>query len=105
MYADKVAGAYYAARLAVAEYLEKERRQATAIVFREIGKDYSIPLGVWVIRENMRNALKKKPLIFSELNLALRFLELKLTIPLKNYEKNSKLLDSLKHQKKITDFS
>ena len=36
-YASNVTGAYYAARLAVAEFLVEKKRQAAAIVFREIG--------------------------------------------------------------------
>lgn len=103
-YASNTEGAYYSARLAVAEHLEGRQRQATAIVFREIGKDYNIPLGVWQIRENVRNALKQKPLAFSSLGLALAFLERKLKVSMVQYKKESRLLDELLHQRKITYF-
>jgi len=104
-YASNVEGAYYSARLAVAEHLLKRKRQAAAIVFREIGKDYNIPLGVWQIRENVRNALTKKPLTFSSLSLSLAFLSRKMKIPVARYKKKSRLLDFLQHQKRLSDFS
>ena len=103
-YASNVAGAYYAARLGVCEHLMRRKKQAGAIIFREIGEGYKIPVGVFQIRENVREALRKKPLTFFELPLVLKFLEKKLSVPAKQYEKESKLLDSLKHQKRILDF-
>jgi hypothetical protein len=104
-YASNVEGAYYSARLAVAEHLVEKKRQAAAIVFREIGSDYQIPLGVWQIRENVRNALRQKPLVFSSLLLALAFLSRKLRVPIKNYRKESRLLDFLQNQKRLSDFA
>ncbi len=103
-YADNITGAYYAARLAVAEHLIKRKRQATAIVFREIGSEYVSPLGVWVIRETVRNALQKKSLHFSDVNLALQYLQFRLQVPIEKYKKTSQLLDYLKNQKRIFDF-
>jgi len=103
-YASNVEGAYYSARLAVAEYLVREKRQAACIVFREIGQDYNLPLGVWVIRETMRNALESKPLVFFDLELALQFLSRKLSVPVKQYEKESRLLDKIRHQKRLSEF-
>lgn len=101
-YADNITGAYYAARLAVAEHLSRRKRQATALVFREIGPDYITPLGVWVIRETVRNALQKKPLKFSDVTLALQYLQFRLKVPLEKYKHASHLLDQLKNQKKIS---
>lgn len=56
-YASNVGGAYYAARVAVMEYLRKIKRQASAIVLRTIGNEYYSPLGVWVVRETVRHAM------------------------------------------------
>lgn len=61
-YASNITGAYYAARLAVLENLEKREKQASALVLRRITKEYDIPMGVWVVRETARDALRKKPL-------------------------------------------
>jgi len=102
-YASNTSGAYYAARLAVTEYLIKKKRQAKVIVFREIGKDYSIPLGVWLIRETVRNALEKKPLKFFDLDLALKFLSSRLKVSLKSYSNESRVLNDLT-QKRISEF-
>ena len=103
-YADNITGAYYAARLAVAEHLVKRKRQASAIVLREIGSEYVSPLGVWVIRETVRNALSKKPLHFSDLKLALEYLQFRLRVPVGQYQKTSQLLSFLKNQKKISEW-
>jgi hypothetical protein len=73
-YASNVEGAYYAARLAVLEYLKKIGRQASVLVYREIGAEYSIPLGVWVIRESVRNAMHGKSANFESLDLALDYI-------------------------------
>lgn len=57
----QTAGAYYAARLAVAEYLDGLGVQAGALILREISPDYSIPVGVWQVREGVRSALGGEP--------------------------------------------
>ncbi len=104
-YASNITGAYYSARLSVCEYLKKVKRQAAALVFREITPEYNIGLGVWVIRQTARDALSKKPLTFSSLPLALSFIEKKLQTPFKPWKKESKLLDFLQHQKRLSDFT
>jgi len=55
-YVDETAGAYYASRLGVLEHLVDEDRQAKCIVLREVTDDYWAPVGVWQIRESVRNA-------------------------------------------------
>ncbi|MBI4210529.1 MAG: hypothetical protein HY544_03425 [Candidatus Diapherotrites archaeon] len=103
-YADNTAGGYYAVRIAVAEYLMQARRQATAIVFREIGDSGTPSLGVWKCRECVRDAMKRKPLEFSDLNLAVKYLETKLTIPMQHWKKKSAILDNILKQRRISDF-
>lgn len=55
-YVDETAGAYYAARLGVLEHLRDVGRQAKCLVLREVSDDYWAPVGVWQIRESVRNA-------------------------------------------------
>jgi len=55
-YVDETAGAYYAARLGVLEHLVDRGRQAKCLVLREVSDDYWAPVGVWQIRESIRNA-------------------------------------------------
>ena len=55
-YVEETAGAYYAARLAVLEYLDSIDRQAKALVLRHVSDDYWGPVGVWQVRESIRHA-------------------------------------------------
>ncbi|MHB8634407.1 MAG: Nre family DNA repair protein [Thermoplasmatota archaeon] len=71
----KTAGGYYATRLVVLEHLAARRRQATAIVLREIDETYTTPLGVWVVREACRRALESRPLVFEDVDSALRHID------------------------------
>ena len=64
-YVKETSGAFYSARLAVLEYLNKINRQARVVVFRIITKDYKAPLGVWVVREGVRKTLDNKSLLKS----------------------------------------
>lgn len=104
-YAENVTGAYYAARLALCEYLMLRRRQCSAVVFREIGSDYKIPLGVWQIRENVRNALKARPISFSGLGLAFSYLSSRLSVPIDFWKKKSAVLSEVRSQKRLADFA
>jgi hypothetical protein len=65
-YASAITGAYYAARLAVAEHLMAIRRCAGASVIRWITDEYWAPLGVWVIREAVRKALEGAPEVHAD---------------------------------------
>ena len=55
-YVEETAGAYYAARLGVGEHLDERGRQAKALVLRHVSDDYWGPVGVWQVREAVRNA-------------------------------------------------
>ncbi|MFP4633005.1 MAG: hypothetical protein ACLFMT_06195, partial [Halobacteriales archaeon] len=55
-YVEETAGAYYASRLGVLEHLVDVGRQAKALVLRAVGDDYWAPVGVWHVREIVRNA-------------------------------------------------
>jgi hypothetical protein len=56
-----MAGAYYSARLAVLEHLERTRKCARVLVARRITPDYWAPLGTWVVREAARAAMAQPP--------------------------------------------
>ncbi|MCD6547316.1 MAG: hypothetical protein J7K22_02050 [Nanoarchaeota archaeon] len=99
-YAEKEGGGYYAARFAVCEALDKMKKQAKVVVFREISEGYIVPLGVWQVRENVRNAMKQEPKVFQSLNEALDYMNSKLKISISEYRKKSKILQ----QKRLFDF-
>ena len=60
-YVDETAGAYYASRLGVLEHLRDRGRQAKALVLRVADEEYWAPVGVWQIRESVRNAFDDDP--------------------------------------------
>jgi hypothetical protein len=99
-----IGGCYYAARLAVCELLRKERRQATVVVLREARPGYIMPVGVWQVRENVRNAVQHKPLKFNSLQDALERVGTQFKIPLRQWIERSKLLTLARTQRKITHF-
>ncbi len=100
----EIGGCYYAARLAVCEQLVKEKRQATVVVLREAHPGYIMPVGVWQVRENVRNAMRQKPLSFNTMDEALKFIACQFQIPLQKWIMRSELLKNALFQKKITDF-
>jgi hypothetical protein len=100
----EIGGCYYAARLAVCEQLLKERRQATVIVLREAHPGYIMPVGVWQVRENVRNAMRQKPFVFNNLDEGLKWIASQFQIPLQKWVMRSELLKNALFQKKITDF-
>lgn len=65
-YAASTAGGYYAARLPILEYLEKIKRQASVLAVRIETPTYWAGLGVWVVRESVRKALKNKAIEFGD---------------------------------------
>ncbi len=103
-YADNVGGSYYAARLAVIEYLRRERRQARTVILREVHEGYYVPLGVWQVRENVRDALRGRPERFGSIREALDSISGRLRIPVHRWVNRSVLLRRALNQRKITDW-
>jgi DNA repair protein NreA len=103
-YASSVTGAYYANRLGLAEYLEKIKRQATAIFIREVGPEYYAPLGVGILREITRQAFKSSPEKFSIIEEALTQAQTRLRIPITNWTNESALLKEFGRQKRLSQW-
>jgi hypothetical protein len=100
----KVGGCYYSTRLAVTEELEKERKQAAAIVLRETYPGYLIPLGVWNVRESIRALMKQKPETFDNFDGALQAALGQMSISQKKWASASVLISRELTQTKITAF-
>ena len=100
----EIGGCYYAARLAVNEKLNEERRQAGVVILREAHPGYILPVGVWNVRENVRAALKTRPRKFNTLDEAVRYISPKLDIPMTRWIKNSAVLKHRLYQRKLEDF-
>ena len=97
------AGAHFASRLGVAEYLFKNKVQAGVIVLREIRPEYAVPLGVWQVREGIRMAMKQNPTIVSSFEEGIDFACKSLSIDKKEWLANSNL-QKARRQKSISDF-
>jgi len=102
-YADHTHGAFYSARLAAMEYLERIKRQAIVLIVREVKPEYYAPVGVWKIREAVRDAFNKSYEKFDSLEQAIKRICEKMLIKDKWMNK-SKLLRILREQRKIKEF-
>lgn len=99
-----IGGCYYSARLAALEKLEQERRQAGVIVLREAKPGYILPVGVWLTRESIRNALKTRPRKFNSPEKVLKFVGQQTDISLDEWTSVSKLLKTRERQKTIESY-
>jgi len=108
-YASNTGGGYYASRLPILEYLEKIKRQASVLAVRIELPSYWAALGVWIVRESVRKALTHRKLEFNEMNEMLdsskKIGMIKFGFDPEKVFKKSKLLENIKTQTKITDFS
>jgi hypothetical protein len=100
----EIGGCYYAARLAVNELLTEQDRQAGVIIFREAHPGYTLPVGVWNVRENVRESLKTKPYEFDTLDQAMTWVCEHMDNDLKTWIKASGILQDQLYQKRITDY-
>lgn len=103
-YAANEGGGYYAARLAVAEALHRMKRQAGVVVFRTIRPQYAVPLGVWVVRETARNAVRERAEKFETQREALQYIDARLrtngAIGIKDFVPLSRILS----QKRLSEY-
>jgi len=100
----EIGGCYYAARLAVNEKLNMEKRQAGVVVMREAHPGYILPVGVWNVRESVREALRKDYTKFDTLDEALSYISKMLDIPIERWIQNSAIIKDVIHQKRLEDF-
>ena len=100
----EIGGCYYAARLAVAEKLLNEKKQAGAIILREIYSDYLFPVGVWNVRESVRNALNQKYEKFDDFQSAINYVKNLLKTNLDVWIKNSFVLRILVKNESLNKF-
>ena len=97
----EIGGCYYAARLAVSELFERIKKQATTIILRETHSGYTLPVGVWNVREHVREALEKEPKRFDALTDAFSYIHTKLDIPIADWIKNSRILKDILNQRRL----
>ena len=97
------AGAFFAAKLGVAEYLLEKKYQASALVLREIRPEYAVPVGVWQIREAIRSAMKNEPYIAENFDDGVTFAAKRMSVSKSEWLSKGGMLSMLK-QKSISDF-
>ena len=100
-----IGGCYYAARLAANELLTREGRQAGVVILREAHPGYILPVGVWNVREHVREALSSEPTRHDSLQGALAHVEGSMDIPLKQWIHTSGVLRDRLHQRRIEDYT
>jgi DNA repair protein NreA len=108
-YAENCGGGYYASRLAVLEKLKNEKRQASVIVLRFITDEYTLPLGVWVVREATRKSAASEPVKFASRELLQSyvkdFVAKKFGVDALQLLENSKIWLNVKKQRKLSAFT
>ncbi|KKN02019.1 hypothetical protein LCGC14_1121950, partial [marine sediment metagenome] len=104
-YASNITGAYYAARKSVCEYLYSIKKQARVLIFREVSGGYVVPLGVWVIRETVNNAMwTSTPEILDNFNDAIKKMSENFMVDFKYWKQSSKIINFIKTQRTIDNF-
>jgi DNA repair protein NreA len=98
-------GAYFATRLGVAEHLARRHKKAAALVIREIRPEYVMPIGVWQIREGVRQALKGQPRKFECLDRAMSYACSSISVSKNEVTEKSRIWKLFTSQRKITDFA
>ncbi len=98
-----IAGAFFAAKLGVVEYLAKNKIQAGAVILREIRPEYAIPVGVWQVREGIREAMNQSPVIVDNFENALQIASSKMNISKSEWLSHGHIM-TLMRQKTISDY-
>jgi hypothetical protein len=98
---SSVGGCYYSCKFGVLEALERMGKQAGAIVLREAYEGY-VPLGVFNVRENVRNALKQQPKSFDSYRSALGYVSSKLRLPISRFMDQGVLLREMLTSRQTT---
>lgn len=84
-YAENCAGGYYAARISALEWLMKNKKQGQVLMFRFITDEYYMPLGVWVVRNAVKETLENKKIEFGSEELMIQYSKL---LALKKFNRN-----------------
>ncbi|VVC04227.1 Uncharacterised protein [Candidatus Bilamarchaeum dharawalense] len=96
-----VGGCYYSCKFGVLEALKRMRKQSGAIVLREAYRGY-VSLGVFNVRENVRNAMKQLPRKFADFRSAMNYVSTKLRLPISRFVDQSALIKDMLNYKQTT---
>ena len=100
-----IGGCYYASMLATLEHLKAMKRQATAILLREIYPGFNIPIGVWFVRESCRSMFKKGPVLKTDsLREVCEYLDKSTKLGCQKWFSSSRLIKRLATTRRIEDY-
>jgi hypothetical protein len=85
--------------------LFNRRRKAAALVLREIRPEYVIPVGVWQIREGVREAFKGQRSQFDSFEKALGFACIDSSVSSTEWIRSSVIYKNMTQQRRITEFT
>jgi len=94
-------GCYYTCKMAVLEALAQEKKQAGAIILREALRGY-VPMGVFNVRENVRNAMHQPVQEFEDIRSALSHISAKFTLPMQRFIEEGALLRNAIRERQCT---
>jgi DNA repair protein NreA len=100
----EMGGCYYSGRLAVTERLLKMQKQAAALILREVHDGYIMPVGVWNVREHVRQTLETTPVTLSGFQEMLSYAKSKFTLNINEWIRTSKILTDTIRQRRIGDY-
>ncbi len=101
-YVDETAGGYYAARLGPLEYLDRIGRQAKVLVVREVTDRYWAPLGVWVVRETVRDAFEHDYGVVQDVATGLRNIQRQVSVDWDRIKQKSRMVGGM--QRSLDEF-
>ncbi len=94
-------GCYYSCKMAVLEALAREQRQAGVIVLREATQGY-IPLGVFNVRENVRQAMREPGFACEGISDVLSHLSETFTLPIRRFIEEGTILPDVMQERQCT---
>jgi hypothetical protein len=100
----EIGGCYYSGRLAITEKMQMLKRQAVALILREVHEGYLMPVGVWNVREHVRETLQKEPIILHSMREMFDCIKSRLDIKTKDWLANSRIMKDLTSQKRINEY-
>ncbi len=100
----EMGGCYYSGRLATTEKLLNLKKQAVVLILREAHEGYSMPVGVWNVREYVRETLTTQPVVLYDTNQMFSFIESKMQLKRNTWIGNSRVLKELLVQKRLSEF-
>ncbi len=100
----EIGGCYYSGRLAITEKLQMLKKQAVALILREVHDGYVMPVGVWNVREHVRETLQGEPMIMHSMEDMMACIKSKLDINTAGWIRNSRILRDLISQRRLREY-